>query len=243
MARQDQEDVVILCGGLGTRLRSVVSDRPKPMALIQQRPFLGLVIDHLVSQHFTRIIFSTGYQGACIEDYVSTRIDVDAVVSQEEQPLGTAGALRACLPLINTETVLVLNGDSLCRIDFQDLLATHRQHSALATLAVVPTNGRSDGGGLTVDLGGRILTFREKEAAPYLNAGIYAIQTRHVGQIAPGTSCSLERDIFPPLAGHGLFGHISGAPLYDIGTPERLAAFQALQKAGLTQEHKQVHHV
>ncbi|MEQ1792852.1 MAG: nucleotidyltransferase family protein [Nitrospira sp.] len=243
MARQVQEDVVILCGGLGTRLRSVVNDRPKPMALIQERPFLDFVIDHLVAQHFTRIIFSTGYQGDCIENHVSKRIDIDAVISQEHQPLGTAGALRACLPLISTKTVLVLNGDSLCRIHFQSLLAAHRQHAAVATLAVVPTNNRIDGGGLTLDQQGRILAFREKEAGPYINAGIYAIQTSHLEQITPNTASSLERDIFPLLAGHGLLAHISDAPLYDIGTPARLAAFQALQEEGSTQMETQVHHV
>lgn len=242
MAIRAQEDVVILCGGLGTRLRSVVSDRPKPMALIQGHPFLDLVIDHLVSQHFTRIIFSTGYQGACIADHVTGRNDIDAVMSHEDQPLGTAGALRACLPLITTDTVLVLNGDSLCRIRFQALLASHRHYSAVATLAVIPTNGRVDGGGLTVDQEGRILTFREKEAGPYMNAGIYAIQTSRVEHIAPETSCSLERDIFPPLAGSGLYAHISDTPLYDIGTPARLADFRTLVEKTSTVEEKQVHH-
>lgn len=242
MAGQDQEDVVILCGGLGTRLRSVVSDRPKPMVLIQGHPFLDLVIDHLVSQNFTRIIFSTGYQGALIADHVTGRQDIDTVIAHEEQPLGTAGALRACFPFINTETVLVLNGDSLCRIHFQTLVATHWHHEAVATLAVVPTNGRVDGGGLTLDQEGRILTFREKGAGPYMNAGIYAIQTSQLKQIAPNTACSLERDIFPPLAGTGLFAHISDAPLYDIGTPARLAAFEALQEESSTEERKQVHH-
>lgn len=243
MAIRAQEDVVILCGGLGTRLRSVVSDRPKPMAVIQDRPFLDFVIDHLVAQHCTRLIFSTGYQGACIEGHVSKRTDIDAIISQEHQPLGTAGALRACLPLINTETVLVLNGDSLCRIHFQSLLATHRQQAAVATLAVVPSKNRIDGGALTLDHAGRILTFREKEAGSYINAGIYAIQTSLLEQIAPNTASSLERDIFPPLAGHGLFAHISDAPLYDIGTPARLAEFQALQEEGAAQMEKQVHHV
>lgn len=242
MTTLGQQDVVILCGGLGTRLRAVVSDRPKPMTLIQGRPFLDLVVDHLVSKNFTRIIFSTGYKGSCVADHVKRRTDIHAIISHEDHPLGTAGALRACLPLLNTVTTLVLNGDSLCRIHFQDLLTTHRNRSAVATLAVIPTNGRIDGGGLTLDEHGRVLTFREKEGGPYLNAGIYAIRTKSVERIAPDTTCSLERDLFPTLVGRSLYAHISEIPLYDIGTPLRLAAFQALVQESPTMDWKQVHH-
>lgn len=242
MTTLGQQDVVILCGGLGTRLRAVVSDRPKPMTLIHGRPFLDLVVDHLVSQSFTRIIFSTGYQGSCVADHVKGRTDIDAIISHEDQPLGTAGALRACFPLLNTGTTLVLNGDSLCRINFQDLLTTHRNRSAVATLAVTPTNGRTDGGGLTLDEHGRILTFREKEGGPYVNAGIYTIRTEYLERIAPDTTCSLERDLFPTLVGSRLYAHVSETPLYDIGTPRRLAAFQALLQESPAMDWKQVHH-
>lgn len=226
------QDVVVLCGGLGTRLRSVVHDRPKPMALIQGRPFLDFVVDYLLSQGFERIVFSTGYHGAWIADHVKARRDIDALISQEDRPLGTGGALRACRPLLCRDTTLVLNGDSLCRLDLGALLKAHEGRSAVATLVLVPADGRTDAGGVTLDEQGRIRTFREKEEAPYVNAGIYAIQTRYVESIP--AVCSLERDVFPQLVEHALYGFVSEAPLYDIGTPGRLAEFQAL-----IHEHRQ----
>ena len=169
-------DVVILCGGLGTRLRPVVQDRPKPMALINGRPFLDLVIDSVLAHGLRRIVFCTGHHGDWIAQHVSRRTDCEAIISQEQTPLGTAGALRACGSLLTTPTILVLNGDSLCRIDLQAFLTAHHTRQALATMAVVPSNERTDAGGVTMDAGGRIRAFQEKQTAPYLNAGIYAMQ-------------------------------------------------------------------
>jgi NDP-sugar pyrophosphorylase family protein len=202
------------------------------MALIQGRPFLDFVVDYLLSHGFERIVFSTGYHGAWIADHVKARRDIDALISQEDQPLGTGGALRACRPLLSRNTTLVLNGDSLCRLDLGALLDAHEGRSAVVTIALVPANGRTDCGGVTLDEQGRIRTFLEKQAAPYVNAGIYAIQTRYVESIP--AVCSLERDVFPQLVEHALYGFVSEAPLYDIGTPGRLAEFQAL-----IHEHRQ----
>ncbi len=235
MTTGDQYDVVILCGGLGTRLRSVVSDRPKPMALIHGRPFLDLIVDHVASQGFHRIIFSTGHQGDWIARHLQGRTDIEVIISHEDQPLGTAGALRACRPQFNTATTLILNGDSLCRIDLHDLLAAHHRQQALATIAVIPSNGRIDGGGVALDGTYRLLAFHEKRPGPYISTGIYAVQTEYVDRIPAAVPCSLERDIFPVLL-HGLYGYPCDAPLYDIGTPERLEEFRLVMH-GLPKEN------
>ncbi len=223
-------DVVILCGGLGTRLRPVVQDRPKPMALINGRPFLDLVVDHVLSYGLRRIVFCTGHHGDWIAQHVSRRTDCEAIISQEQTPLGTAGALRACGSLLTTPTILVLNGDSLCRIDLQAFLTAHHTRQALATMAVVPSSERTDAGGVTMDAGGRIRAFQEKQTAPYLNAGIYAMQSAAIHEIPDSVPCSLERDLFPRLTDGRLYGYACSVPLYDIGTPARLAAFEALEK-------------
>lgn len=228
MTTLGQQDVVILCGGLGTRLRAVVSDRPKPMALINGQPFLDLLVDHVVSQGFHRIIFSTGHHGAWIAEHVKKRTDIDAIISHEDQPLGTAGALRACRSLLMGATFLVLNGDSLCRIDLPQLIATHHAQQAVATVAVTLSNGRTDGGGITLDEHCRIVRFEEKKAGSYINTGIYALQTGYLDRIPHDTPCSLERDVFPALVTHGLYGYPCHAPLYDIGTPERLEEFRSV---------------
>lgn len=230
MTTATQDDAVILCGGLGTRLRAVVSDRPKPMALIGGRPFLDLIVDHLLSQGFTRMIFSTGHRGEWIADHVTRRRDIEAVISQEEDALGTGGALLASRPLLRTPTVLVLNGDSLCRADLHALLRMHHSRSAVATMAVVPANGRTDGGGVSLDERGRVLTFRERTTGAHMNAGIYAVQTDYLHQIRADSPCSLERDVIPGIVENGsLYAFPCNTPVYDIGTPGRLAEFRSLE--------------
>lgn len=228
-------DAVILCGGLGTRLRPVLQDRPKPMAQINGRPFLDLVVDHVLSYGVRRIVFCTGYRGDWIAQHVVGQNGYEAVISHESTPLGTAGALRACRAMLATPTVLVLNGDSLCRIDLRAFLTAHHDSRAVATMAVVPSNGRADAGGVTMDAFGRIRAFQEKQTAPFLNAGIYAVQRDAIQTIPDFAPCSLERDIFPHLTDGRLFSYASDLPLYDIGTPARLAAFEALNRD--TTEH------
>lgn len=228
-------DVVILCGGLGTRLQPALKDRPKPMAPINGRPFLDLLLDYVLAHGFRRIVFCTGHYGNWISQHVSRRTDCEAVVSQEHTPLGTAGALRACRSLLTTATTLILNGDSLCRIDLHGLVTQHRDRHAVATMAVVPSNGRTDAGSVTMDEHGRIRSFQENEPGCFLNAGIYAIQTHAIPLFPDSVPCSLERDCFPRLVDGRLYGYACEVPLYDIGTPARLAAFETLDKE--TTEH------
>jgi mannose-1-phosphate guanylyltransferase len=121
----------------------------------------------------------------------------------------------------------------LCKIDLHGLLARHHGGQAAATIAAVPANERTDGGGMTLDAQGRVVAFHEKAGGQYLNAGIYAIQTAVIGQFPESLPCSIERDIFPGLLAGKLSSYVCRAPLYDIGTPARLAEFQALQRGHL----------
>ena len=219
-------DVVILCGGLGTRLKPLVSDRPKPMALIQGQPFLDLLVDQISSQGFSRIVFCTGHQGEKIAEYMGRRTGIDAVISREETPLGTAGALHACRHCLRSQTTLVFNGDSFCPINLASFLAEHRCRNAIATVAVVRSDGRSDAGGIVLDIDHRIMSFHEKTSGAYLNAGIYAVEQQAFDLIPNRIPCSLEYDVFPGLVGQGLYASLQQAPLHDIGTPERLSLFQ-----------------
>ena len=226
-----RSDVVILCGGSGTRLRTVLQDRPKPMAPIHGRPFLDLVVNHVISHGFRRIIFCTGYRGGWIAQHFSRRTDIEAIMSNEETPLGTAGALRACRHALRSSPVLVLNGDSLCAIDLAAFLTEHRRYNASVTVAVVPADDRSDGGGITLDSQHRIMSFNEKTRSMYLNAGIYALDPMFLDQIPERTPCSLEHDMFPAMLGQGIHAVITQAPVHDIGTPARLEAFRAWMSA------------
>src|SRR5437899_2628493 len=105
----------ILVGGLGTRLRGIVADRPKVLAEVRGRPFLAYLLDQLVASGFQDVVLCTGYRSEQVKEvfgdgYGPLRI----VYSEETVPLGTAGALRLALPLLQSETILVMNGDSFC---------------------------------------------------------------------------------------------------------------------------------
>jgi NDP-sugar pyrophosphorylase family protein len=220
-------DVVILCGGLGTRLRSVVNDRPKPMATIHDRPFLAFVVEHLLRAGFQRLIFCTGYRGEWIKQYFQDAQGYDPVFSEEAEPLGTAGAIKHCRSFLGTSSFLVVNGDSFCALDLAGLVEGHHRSDALITMAVVRGDGRTDGGSIVLDGQGRILRFQEKGVSgPYLNAGVYACSAGLLNHIPDRRPSSLEQDVFPSLLATGLHGFVTPESLYDIGTPERLEAFR-----------------
>lgn len=225
-------DAVILCGGLGTRLRSVLSDRPKPMADVGGKPFLERLIDWAVGQGVRRFILCVGHQARAIKDHFRGFSAAAIEFSEEAEPLGTGGALKLCEPLCRKDLTLVLNGDSFCPIDLSRLEKFHRRHGGAATVAAVPGGERSDGGALSIDARGAITAFQEKAPSQgkLINAGIYAFDRRIFELIPAGKACSLEREILPGLIGTGLSAYTEDRPLYDIGTPERLELFRRLNK-------------
>lgn len=222
-------DAVILCGGLGTRLRTALSeDTPKPLAEVNGRPFLDILIDFAARQSLRRFILCTGYKAQAIQRHFTPRPGREYVFSQEPEPLGTAGALKLSEPLCRGEDFLVLNGDSICPLDLRALLRAHRSHSALATLSVVPAGERPDGGRVDFDRDGAVQGFSEGApgAERFINAGVYAFSRKIFGHIPTGRASSLEKDILPSLAGRGLYAHPCSEKLYDIGTPQRLLDFR-----------------
>ncbi|MGP0630192.1 nucleotidyltransferase family protein [Nitrospina sp. 32_T5] len=221
-------DVLILCGGRGTRLQSVIADKPKPMVEVNGRPFLDLLIEHVAGRGFRRFILCAGHRADSIEfDHRGIQQHAKSIqMSVEPQPLGTGGAVRHARPVIESDPFLVMNGDSFCRVDLQALLHYHCQHeNALATVALAPAVDVADYGGVTVDEAGRILRFDEKNpdaGSGLVNAGIYVFHRDLLDHIPAGRAVSLETEVFPALAGQGLYGFPTVGELYDIGTPERL---------------------
>ncbi|MBI5202852.1 MAG: nucleotidyltransferase family protein [Elusimicrobia bacterium] len=236
MSAVSEIPVVILCGGLGTRLRSVTGEhRPKPMADVGGKPFLEFLIDGAERQGFARFVLCVGHKAEVIRDFFDGRQDVAIEYSEEPEPLGTGGALKLASRLVDGHVFLAMNGDSYCPVDLAGLLNFHRAQRGAATLAVVDAGERRDGGLVDVSPAGRVVKFTEK-AAPqgraWLNAGIYAFERRVLDAI-PAGACSLEKDVFPKLVPKGFYAFPSTKPLYDIGTPERLETFRAAMKGGL----------
>jgi NDP-sugar pyrophosphorylase family protein len=214
---------VILAGGVGSRLKSVVSDRPKGLAEVNGRPFLAFLLDQLVAAGARRAVFSTGYLAAQIDeafgdDFHGMRIGY----SHETTALGTGGGLRLAADTLASSTLLVLNGDSYCEVDLTAFLADAlRGRSPALVLSQQADTSRF--GRVEHGPDGRIDSFREKGDSPgagWINAGIYALPRELVLAIPTGRPVSLEREVFPAWIGRGLRAFPSKGRFLDIGTPE-----------------------
>lgn len=183
---------IILAGGLGTRLRSVVSDRPKPMALVNNKPFLEHLIDNLVKYNYTEIILAVGYKYKYIFDYFNNinyenKNNIKLYYSIENQPLGTGGALLQAIDYIDNhdnninKNILVLNGDSFLDIDYNNLKYNHINNNSELTIALRETNNCSRYTYIDIDIDllnpkkiYKINNFLENQNKPgYINAGVY----------------------------------------------------------------------
>lgn len=214
---------LILAGGLGTRLRPVVADRPKPLAPVAGRPFLFHLLDGLEDAGVRDAVLCVAHMADSVRDAVGDRYrSIRIAYSVEEAPLGTGGALRQALPLARSETVLVTNGDSLFRTDLRTFLAWHQGGDRLSSLLLARVEDASRFGRVSFDPEGRVTAFAEKDgvAAPgWINAGIYLLHRSRIQTIPAGRPVSLEREVFPawiPLGLHALAGE---GMFLDIGTP------------------------
>lgn len=225
----DVREAVILAGGLGTRLRSVVADRPKVMAEIAGRPFLTFLLDQLLSVAIERVVLCTGYKAELVssvlgQSYRGLTLDY----SEETEPLGTGGALRLALPRLSAETVLVMNGDSYCAADLNRFRATHSARGATASLLLTEVPDTSRFGRVEYLPDGQVTAFSEKGQVTgrgWINAGIYLLRRELLATVETGRAVSLEREVFPRwITEQRLFADPLGTRFLDIGTPESYAA-------------------
>ena len=131
-------DAIILAGGLGTRLRKVLPDIPKPLAPVNGRPFLDALLEYLdCSENIGKVVLATGHLAEAIMDrYADAQYHFPIVFSREESLLGTGGAIKYALPLTSGDDVIVINGDTYADVDIRALLKFHREKNGAATIAV-----------------------------------------------------------------------------------------------------------
>jgi D-glycero-alpha-D-manno-heptose 1-phosphate guanylyltransferase len=227
----------ILVGGLGSRLRPAVTDRPKALANIGGRPFLTYLFDQLVAAGVRDIVLCTGYLGDQIPMIFGESYDnLCLSYSHESTPLGTAGALRLALSLLNSDPVLVMNGDSYCDANLRELWLWHAKRYAKATLLLTKVFDAERFGQVRVDSDGKITDFKEKsreQGSGWINAGIYLLNRDLLEEILVNRAVSLEREVFPSWIGRGLYGFQSEARFIDIGTPEAYADADSFFAGGL----------
>ena len=227
-------DAVILCGGLGKRLRSVIGASQKTMADFNGHPFLMFVLNHLKNQGIRRLIFCTGFKARDIENYFKrNNLGLKIEFSREKKPLGTGGALKLAKSLIQSDHFFVLNGDSFCPLSLNALSRYHMKRKALATLAVLKVNDIRDFGAVVLDRKGKITHFIEKGKVKRkltVNAGVYCLSQKIFSLMPRRMKFSLEYDCFPDLMNKNFFGFKVRQKFFDIGTPERFKYAQTVFK-------------
>jgi D-glycero-alpha-D-manno-heptose 1-phosphate guanylyltransferase len=220
---------IILAGGVGTRLKSVITDIPKPMAPVQGKPFLEYLIYQLKNWGYRDIVLSVGYLKDNIISYFGDGKPwgVSIEYSKEDLPLGTGGAIREAMSKYKDTTYLVLNGDSFYNIDFESLWNFHRVKSARASMAIASVEDASRYGSVTMNDFSEVISFGEKEdkTKGTINAGIYILTRSVLDNMPPGT-ISFEKEILPQLIQKGLFGSIQQGFFIDIGVPDDYNKFK-----------------
>lgn len=218
-------DAIILAGGFGSRLRSKVSAIPKPMAPIKNRPFLEYLLDHIRSFDVHTVLLSTGYLSIVIEDHFGYKYkDMTVKYSVEEEPLGTGGAIVKALPQIMSENFLVFNGDTLFKIDINDMMDFHLNKGAEITIALRYLENTQRYGKLVLDRNSKVRNFQEKNRnthGGWINGGVYLINKSLLESKVFPERFSIESDFFNLNADHiAMYGYKTDAYFIDIGTPD-----------------------
>ncbi len=220
-------ETIILAGGLGTRLRSVVKEVPKCMAPIADKPFLWYLLKYLSRFDVSRVILSVGYLREVIckwIDEVKDEFPFEFDYAVEEVPLGTGGGIRLALSKTSDSDVVVLNGDTFFDVDLNALLEAHTRLNAAITLALKPMRKFDRYGRVVVDhKNNRIWQFKEKAYCEegLINGGVYII--RRLEPVFEGLpeKFSFEDAVLEPQCQLGkLFGVIQNGYFIDIGIPE-----------------------
>jgi NDP-sugar pyrophosphorylase family protein len=191
--------VVLMAGGLGTRLRPLTEDMPKPLLRIGGRPILETILENFVEAGFRRFFIAINYKGELIERYFGdgSRWGVELCYLQEKQILGTAGPL-GLLPEKPSLPVVVMNGDILTKVNFKQLLDFHAEHGAQATMCVREYNYQVPYGVVKMDRH-RLVTIEEKPVQRFfVNAGVYVLCPDVLDFIPFGSPCDMP-DLFKKL--------------------------------------------
>jgi D-glycero-alpha-D-manno-heptose 1-phosphate guanylyltransferase len=223
--QQPITEAIILAGGFGTRLQTVVSDLPKPMANVADKPFLYYVVKQIVEQGIQRIVFSVGYKSEYIVDYFSkTDFGIEMLFQKENEPLGTGGGIKYAMQACKSNDILVVNGDTYFDIDFSSLHTIYLQKKAKAVLALRFIDNAGRYGQVQLNENSTIIAFEEKNLSEFkagcINGGTYILDKNYFIENTE-TKFSIEKDFFEKHVDKGVFaGHVYKNYFIDIGIPE-----------------------
>mgnify|MGYP000613173883 FL=1 len=222
-------DIVILCGGLGTRLNTLLPNAPKALASINGIPFLDKLMTTVNKQGFEKFVLCVGHLKQQIIDHYSQTTNFDISYSLESQQLGTGGAIKNALPAIKNNFFIAMNGDSFCDVSLKSLIEFHQKKNAdISVVISTADNERDDVGNIAIDENYKIISFSEKSkktVSQNINAGIYVINKSVIDSF-DAKMFSLEVDLFPKLIKNkNIYGFETNNLVYDIGTPKRYKKF------------------
>lgn len=217
-------EAIILAGGLGTRLRDSIPQLPKCMAPVAGKPFINFVIEEAQLQGITRFIFSLGYKHEAITTHLHHQFPkLQYAVTIEDTPLGTGGAILAASELCKNDNSIVLNGDTLFRVDLKQLMNFHQQQEATCTLALKPMQHFNRYGVVKTDQHSRITAFEEKRevTAGFINGGVYALNNPRFRSLGLPEKFSFEKDFLEArLHSEKMMAMVQDKYFIDIGIPE-----------------------
>jgi mannose-1-phosphate guanylyltransferase len=218
---------VILVGGLGTRLRPLTCNTPKPMIPLINQPFIEYMLGSLRDQGVDEVILAVQYLADRFREHLGdgSALGLKVHIVEESEPLGTAGAVKNVAHLLD-DTTFVFNGDVMTDLDLQAMLAFHRAKESRVTISLTPVEDPTAFGLVETEADGRVRRFLEKPRAEdvtsnLINAGTYIIEPEVFKYVPPNQFYMFERGLFPVLlqTGDAMFGYPSQAYWTDIGNP------------------------
>lgn len=229
-SEQQPDEAIVLAGGMGTRLRSVLTDLPKPMAPIVDKPFLEYVLNQLHATGFKKVIFSVGYKWELIQAHFGSNFKgMTIAYAVENVPLGTGGGIRLAFEQTTGQNVCVFNGDTMFKLDIQSFYAQHIANDAMMSIALKPMENFDRYGTVACNEGHRITVFEEKKqtAKGLINAGVYLINRELWKEVDVTQNFSFEKDIMERyLETLRFMGFAFDAYFIDIGIPADYAQAQ-----------------
>jgi len=216
-------EVIVLAGGLGTRLQGVIGAHPKCMAEVNGKPFLAYVFDYLAQQHCVQVILSLGYKHEVVTEWVDRQdlpFVVDCVI--EKEPLGTGGGILLAMKQATADNVVVVNGDTMFSVDLKGMMDFHLAKHSCTTLALKKMYNFDRYGVVRTDNEGHVATFEEKKFREegLINGGVYIVNQRHLLSKHLPAKCSFEKDFLEKYAkDRHFFGYEDDGYFIDIGIP------------------------
>ncbi len=218
------KEAIVLAGGLGTRLRKILKDVPKPMADINGKPFLEYLLLNLEKNGIEKVILAVGYKYEVIKDYFGEKFNsLQIKYSIENKLLGTGGGIKKALSLIEEEDVYVFNGDTFFDINLEKFYEFHKSKRAKISIALKAMQNFNRYGTVMIDKDFRIVGFEEKKfrKVGFINSGIYLLNTPFFNFQNLPLKFSFEKDFLEVYyKDFEFYGFPFEGYFIDIGVPE-----------------------